>query len=84
MFGESGGESVKGFDEVEVELKRRIEENNAKRKGKQGQGNKEDMSRRTCHKEVNKLVMKCYLMSEPEGIEEGCTIKGYRRRMYNI
>ena len=34
MFGESGGESVKGFDEVEVELKRRIEENNAKRKGK--------------------------------------------------
>ena len=23
------------------------------------------MSRRTCNKEVNKLVMKCYLMSEP-------------------
>ena len=34
MFGENDGESVKGFDEMEVELKSRIEENNAKRKGK--------------------------------------------------
>ena len=35
------------------------------------------MSRRTWNKELNKLVMKCYLMSDPSK-------RGYIGRMYDI
>ena len=60
MLGESNDESFKEFDEVEVELNSIIEENNVNKE----QGSKKDISRRTQNKEVNNLVMKCYLMSE--------------------
>ena len=65
--------TFKGFDAVEVGLNSIMEENNANKE----QGNKKRMLRRTWNKEVNKLVMKCYLMSEPSK-------RGFRRRMYGI
>ena len=73
MFGESSEESFKGFDEVEVGLNKTMEEKNTNKK----QGNKKDLTRRTWNKEVNKLDMKCYLMSGPSK-------RGYKRRMYGI
>ena len=73
MFGESSDESFKGFDEVEVVLNNIMEENNTSKE----QGHKKDMARRTWNKEVNKLVMKCYLMSEPFK-------RGNRRKAYGL
>ena len=73
MFGESSDEFFKGFDEVEVLLHNIMEENNTSKE----QGNKKDMARRTWNKEVNKLVMKCYLMSEPFK-------RGNRRKAYGL
>ena len=73
MFGESRDESFKRFDEVEKGLNSIIEENNTNKK----QGNKKDIAGRTYNYEVNKSVMKCFLMSKSSK-------RGYRRRMYDI
>ena len=70
IFCESRDESFKGFDEVNVGLNSITEENDANKE----QENK-DMWRRTCNLKV-KLVMKCYLMSEPSK-------RRYRRSKYN-
>lgn len=73
MFGEKIDESFIGFDEIEVVLNSIIEQNNANKE----QENKKDMSKMTWNLEVNKLVMKCYVMNEPSKRE-------YRRRMCGI
>ena len=61
MFGKSNDESLKGFDEVETGLNSIKEENNTNEE----MANKKYMSKKTWNLEVNRLVMKCYLMSEP-------------------
>ena len=73
MFGESSKESFKGLHEVEVGLNSIMEESNINKE----QRNETDMSKRTWNKEVNKLVMKCYLLSEQSKRE-------YRRRICDI
>ena len=67
MFGEKSDESFIGFDEIEVVLNSIIEQNNANKE----QENKKDMSKMTWNLEMNKLVMKCYLMGEPSKIGYG-------------
>ena len=80
MFGESSHESFKGINEEKVGLNSIMVESNTNKE----QENKTDMSRRMWNKELNKLVMKFYLISEPsnrgnrskKGIEEGCMVYG--------
>ena len=48
-----------------------------------GPGRQPATARMKWSKDVNKVVMRCYLKSDPVN-ENGAPIRGYRRRMFKI